>query len=110
MKFIKRLIITLLLIIICVTGGIIYTGHSMYKEAINNKSISERINEIRKDKNYVPIGEMSEDFKHAIVAVEDHRFYSHNGIDIITTTRSMLENIREKYIVSGRKHNYTTIR
>ena len=41
------------------------------------------------------------DFRNAIVAVEDHRFYEHSGIDIITTTRSLLENLKEKEIVAG---------
>lgn len=101
MKFIKRLIVTILLIIIIVVCSIIYMGYNMYQDAINETSISERIKTIKNDENYVTFDEIPDDFKHAIVAVEDHRFYNHSGIDLITTTRSMIENIKEKDIVAG---------
>lgn len=101
MKFIKRLIFAVLLIIIIAISLIVYMGHAMYKEAINKVSIQDKIQEIKKDENYLTIDNIPDDFKHAIVAVEDHRFYTHSGIDLITTTRSMLENIKEKDIVAG---------
>lgn len=101
MKFIKRLIFTVLLIIIIAISLIVYMGHAMYKEAINKVSIQDKIQEIKSDENYLTIDKIPDDFKHAIVAVEDHRFYTHSGIDLITTTRSMLENIKEKDIVAG---------
>lgn len=101
MKFIKRLIVAILLIIIIVVSAIIYMGYNMYQDAITKTSIAKRIEEIRSDENYIRFNDIPDDFKHAIVAVEDHRFYTHSGIDIITTTRSMLENIREKDIVAG---------
>lgn len=101
MKFIKRLIVAILLIIIIVVSAIVYMGYNMYQDAITKTSIAKRIEEIRSDENYIRFNDIPDDFKHAIVAVEDHRFYTHSGIDIITTTRSMLENIREKDIVAG---------
>lgn len=101
MKFIKRLIFAVLLIIIIAISLIVYMGHAMYKEAINKVSIQNKIQEIKNDENYLTIDNIPDDFKHAIVAVEDHRFYTHSGIDLITTTRSMLENIKEKDIVAG---------
>lgn len=101
MKFVKRLIFTILLIIIITISAIVYFGYSMYQEAISKTSIADRIQEIKNDENYLTIDKIPNDFKHAIVAVEDHRFYTHSGIDLITTTRSMLENIKEKDIVAG---------
>ena len=101
MKFIKRLIFAVLLIIIIAISLIVYMGHAMYKEAINKVSIQDKIKKKKKDENYLTIDNIPDDFKHAIVAVEDHRFYTHSGIDLITTTRSMLENIKEKDIVAG---------
>lgn len=101
MKFVKRLIFTILLIIIIAISAITYFGYNMYQEAISKTSIADRIQEIKNDENYLTIDNIPNDFKHAIVAVEDHRFYTHSGIDLITTTRSMLENIKEKDIVAG---------
>ena len=101
MKLVRRIILIVLLIIIVVVGSIVYMGYRMYQDAITNTSIASRIEEIRKDENYIRFSEIPEHFKNAIVAVEDHRFYTHSGIDFITTTRSMMENIREKEIVAG---------
>lgn len=63
-------------------------------------SIADKIAKIKEDENYVSINDISDNFKNALIAIEDHRFKEHSGIDIITTTRSMLENIREKDIVA----------
>ena len=49
MKFIKRLIFAVLLIIIIAISLIVYMGHAMYKEAINKVSIQDKIQEIKKD-------------------------------------------------------------
>lgn len=101
MKFIKKLIFTILLLIIIVISVIVYLGHNMYQEAIDKVSIYDKVQKIKDDENYITIDNIPNNFKHAIVAVEDHRFYNHSGIDLITTTRSMLENIKEKDIVAG---------
>jgi penicillin-binding protein 1B len=37
----------------------------------------------------------------AVIAVEDHRFYSHHGIDPLGITRAMLANLRAGRIVQG---------
>ena len=101
MKFIKRLVFTIILVIVLVISYIIYSGHKMYVDAINNVSIETKVEQIKNSENFVTLSDVSDDFEHAIVAVEDHRFYSHHGIDFITTTRSMLQNISEKDIVAG---------
>lgn len=101
MKFFKRLFLAIIILAILIVGGIVFTGYNMYSNAINKTSISDKVQEIKSDENYVSIDDVADNFKNAIVAIEDHRFNEHNGIDIITTTRSMLENIREKDIVAG---------
>lgn len=101
MKFIKRLLLSVLLLFIIVISVIFFMGYSMYNNAIGEASVAECIADIKSDENYVVFDDISDDFKNAIVAVEDHRFYSHTGIDFITTARSMLENIRKKDIVAG---------
>lgn len=101
MKIFRRIFIIVIILIVLVVGGITFMGYSMYNEAINKISISDKINEIKSNENYVKIDNISDYFKNAIIAIEDHRFKDHSGIDIITTARSMLENIREKDIVAG---------
>lgn len=108
MKFIKKLFIVILLLVILICGGITFMGYQMYEEAISKISIEKRIEEIKQDQNYITIDSIAKDFQNAIIAIEDHRFLDHNGIDIITTTRSMIENIKEKQIVARWKYHFST--
>ena len=101
MKILKNIFLIVLLLVFLIVGGIGFMGYTMYSSAITNQSISDRMKEIQSDENYVPIDQVPEEFKNAIIAIEDHRFREHHGFDIITTTRSLLENIREKEIVAG---------
>lgn len=100
-KFIKKTILFILLLIIIIFAFIIYKGNCIYKEAISKESIEQKVKKIKEYDNYIAISEVPETYKKATIAIEDHRFYSHNGIDIITTTRSLLENIRNKELSNG---------
>ncbi len=40
-------------------------------------------------RSYVPLSRISPHFQNAIIAAEDKRFYSHNGVDLIATARSL---------------------
>lgn len=101
MDFIKKLFITIVILVILIVGGIAFFGYKMYSDAISKISIEDRIAQIKSDENYTSINDVPDNFKNAIISVEDHRFRTHNGIDIITTTRSMIENVRQKDIVAG---------
>lgn len=101
MNFIKKLFISIIILVILIAGGILFFGYKMYTDAISRTSLSDKITEIKSSNNYTKINNISTDFQNALIAVEDHRFKEHNGIDLITTTRSMIENIKEKDIVAG---------
>lgn len=101
MKFLKKLFLTILILTFLVVAGITFMGYQMYQTAIQEVSIEDTIKQIQSDENYLSIDKIPDSFKNAIIAVEDHRFRDHNGIDLITTARSMIENIKEKDIVAG---------
>jgi 1A family penicillin-binding protein len=42
----------------------------------------------------VPLGQIAPALRHAVVAVEDHRFYRHPGLDPIAFGRSVVHNLR----------------
>lgn len=44
------------------------------------------------DRVIVPVDKMSHWLKNAVIAIEDNRFYSHNGIDFIGTLRAAVTN------------------
>jgi len=49
----------------------------------------------------VPLVAISPFLRHAVVAVEDHRFYQHWGIDPIGVGRAVSRNVREREVVEG---------
>ena len=50
---------------------------------------------------YVPLDEISQEMQDAIVAIEDARFYEHNGIDLRGTVRAMLANTQAGSVTQG---------
>ena len=57
-----------------------------------------RMDEHRQD---VPLSEIPADLQHAFVAVEDHRFFKHPGVDPIALGRAVYRNIRSPGTVEG---------
>ena len=56
------------------------------------------LDEHRRD---VPLADISPHLRNAVVAVEDHRFRQHSGIDPIAFGRAMFQNLRERRIAEG---------
>ena len=57
-----------------------------------------RMDEHRRD---VPLSDIPADLQHAFVAVEDHRFFKHPGVDPIALGRAVYRNIRSPGTVEG---------
>lgn len=51
--------------------------------------------------NYTKIFELPQMYKNAVISVEDHRFYKHNGIDIIAIGRAAVNDIKTLSFVEG---------
>lgn len=101
MKIIKRIIIIITLIAL-VTGAIlIKNGYNMYKNAIDEIPLTEKVESIRKKENYTKIEEVPQIYIDAVISVEDHRFYKHGGIDIIAIARAAINDIKAMSFVEG---------
>lgn len=91
-----------MMIMVLVLGTMfVGVGYLNYKNAIGKASISEKVAEIEKKSTYVASKDISEELLQATVAIEDHRFYDHNGIDYISLTRALANNIFAQGIVGG---------
>ena len=101
MKVVKKVIITIILICIIILGYFTIQGYNMYKEAIEDTSLEDKVKEIQSISNYTEIDEVPEIYLDAIISVEDHRFYEHNGIDIIAIGRAALNDIKQMSFVEG---------
>ena len=101
MKAIKKLFTFIFLIILGIIIIVGYNGYKMYKQAITELPIDEKIKEIKGKNNYTKLEDTTKTFKDAVLAVEDHRFYNHKGIDLISTTKAFFTNLKNKEIVTG---------
>lgn len=99
-RIFKGVLLTLLLLMVagCVGGGIFLkkvidsapdvtpedvkpTGYTSVVYASDNKTETQRLTSAGSNRVYKTIDEIPKDLQHAFVAIEDERFYEHNGID-----------------------------
>lgn len=101
-KVIKRTLLFLFITIVLIGGIFVYEGYEMYEEAVTATPIEEKVKQIKENtKNYSEIEDVPEIYKNALVAVEDKRFYIHNGVDIISIGRAIVTDIKEMAFVEG---------
>lgn len=100
-KVIGKVLIVLAIVLLSLGLIIVGTGYNMYKDAIQKVPLEEKVQQIKSKDNYITIEEMPEIYKQAVIAVEDHRFYSHNGIDIIAIGRALFNDIKALSFVEG---------
>ncbi len=78
--------------------------NAMPERSIISDRLGEEIGRIHGQKrSIVPLQQVSEDFRKAILAREDERFYQHGAVDIIGIGRAVLKNL------SGKKEGASTI-
>ena len=101
MKILKRIIICIILIILFAVGIVTYKGYTIYKQALNEISVKDKVVEIQSQENYTKIENLPEFYLNAVVAVEDHRFYDHGAIDIISIGRAIWTNVKSFELREG---------
>lgn len=93
MKIVRNILLFILLIIVIVGTLFFVVGNNMYKSALNGNSLSEVIDEIQSNPNYVEYSDLPQNYINAVIAVEDHRFNEHGAIDLISIGRAIYVNI-----------------
>lgn len=83
----------------CISVGM--KGYHMYQDAVRQESLEDKVAAIRSKENFVSIGQLPEIYVDAVLSVEDHRFYSHPGIDILATGRAAFNDIKAMAFVEG---------
>lgn len=101
MKVLKKVIFVVILISISIGLLVVGEGYDMYKEALKNMPLEEKVESIKQKSNYTEIEEVPQVYINAVISVEDHRFYKHNGIDIIAIGRAMVNDIKAMDFVEG---------
>ena len=101
MKTIKRLLWLFLVILVIVSGVQIKGGYDKYQQALADRPLTDVLEELQGKENYTQYERVPEIYYKALVAVEDRRFYKHNGFDIIGTTRAIYNDIKANELLEG---------
>ncbi len=101
-KAIKKFILLLILVISIAASVSIYNGYIVFKTALEEQSIAEKISSIKsKNPNYTIYSEIPQRYIDAVISVEDRRFFSHKGIDIISILRAIYTDITTFSLAEG---------
>ena len=90
-----------LLLGLSISFVIIGNGYNLYKDALAEMVIQEKVEKIEQKENYTKIEEVPQMYIDAVISVEDHRFYQHKGIDFIAIGRALMNDIKAMSFVEG---------
>ncbi len=94
------------LLLACAAGVLAATavalrGYELYRSALAQKPLVKAVEQVRAQPDYTALEELPALYKEAVVAVEDHRFYAHGGIDILALCRAAWHDLRAGALVEG---------
>ena len=72
-----------------------------YKNSLNELSLDDAVQKLKDKQNYTSFEDISKDYIDAVIAIEDHRFYEHKGVDFISLIHSIYVNFRRKSLDYG---------
>lgn len=76
-------------------------GYEMYRDAVSQVSVEEKVEEIRREEHFVSYSDLPEFYINAVISVEDHRFLRHPGIDLISICRAAWTDLKAGYFKEG---------
>ncbi len=101
MKFIRKLLFAIILLVIILISIILLTGRIYYINALKTQPLITRVDAITNKGNFVKFEDMSADYRNAVISVEDHRFYDHGPIDFIAIGRAIVTNVKKGELQEG---------
>lgn len=101
LKMFRRLAVVLAVVITCFCAVIGVKGYIMYREALHGASLEQKVAEIRAKEDYTEFKDLPSIYVQAVLSVEDHRFYSHPGIDAIAIGRAVVNDLKAGAFVEG---------
>lgn len=101
MKFFRKLLFMIIILIIIIISLLFLVGQIYYSYQLKQKPLITRVEEVTKKSDFVSFDDMSVNYRNAVIAVEDHRFYDHGAVDFIALARATFTNIKNKELQEG---------
>lgn len=97
-KTLKKIFLWILLsavILIVAVGGFYgVKGYSAFKKALDEEPLEQKVASVQNMTSYTTLEQMPEIYPRTVIAAEDHRFYKHQGVDVLGLLRAIWNNIR----------------
>lgn len=100
-KMLKYILIGIGMLVFTIITVVTAIGYKMYRSALDEKPLSAAAEEIRAKDSFTHITELPQTYLNAIIAVEDHRFYEHCGVDVIATVRAAWNDLLTLSLAEG---------
>lgn len=100
-RIIRRVLVIALVAVIAMCALTVWRGYGMYREVVADRPISQTVEELRATDTYTELDELPQTYLDAVVAVEDHRFYEHGGVDPIAICRAAFNDLRTLSLREG---------
>ena len=100
-RIIRLVLVIALVTVIAMCALTVWRGYGMYREALADRPISQTVEELRATDTYTELDELPQTYLDAVVAVEDHRFYEHGGVDPIAICRAAFNDLRTLSLREG---------
>ena len=101
MKLFWKILIILLVLVIILFSIFFLIGFTTYSKALDEKPLVERVEEVTNMEHFVKFNDMSDYYRNAVIAIEDHRYYEHGPIEIRSIARAIFNNIKAWDFVEG---------
>lgn len=100
-NMVRRLALAALVAVLLLAAATVWRGWGMYRDALDRMSISEAVEQLKRQPGYTSLDELPQRYLDAVVAVEDHRFYGHAGIDSVGICRAVVNDLRSWSLEEG---------
>ena len=100
-KLILSLFSILLVILLLVGTWFGIKGYQMYRDAVEEVPISEKVASIRSAPGFTEYEDLPTLYVEAVISVEDKRFWSHHGVDYLAIARAAWTDVRSLSFVEG---------
>lgn len=100
-KLVFHLLVVFLCVILGVGGFFGVKGYELYQDVIAEKSLEERVEEVRSQEDFTAYSDLPQFYIKATISVEDHRFREHCGIDLIAVGRAAWTDLKAGAFIEG---------
>lgn len=100
-RLVARVVVIALVLAVLACSYITWRGFTMYREALEDVGVAQTVENLREQPGYTSIDQLPGAYLDAVVSVEDHRFYTHMGIDPIAICRALVNDIRTMSLEEG---------